>query len=157
MTVDLCRQRAGISATLIESWMERKLGDLRCQLPLHPVTEMRAYGKARAWRVSRHPYFFIGSVNDTSQLPPCPKLEPIQQLNYLSLIVSGFHEPVNLMSSSFADVFVFHNQKQHVRSKSLENFVSSVTQKSVDQSCTTCLNLPYYEINDKQDKFKQCV
>jgi len=35
---------------------------------------------------------------------------PIQQLGYLSLIVSGFHEGVNLISFSLAEVFVFHGQ-----------------------------------------------
>ena len=34
----------------------------------------------------------------------------LQPLGYLSLIVSGFHEGVNLISFSLAEVFVFHKQ-----------------------------------------------
>ena len=46
----------------------------------------------------------------TNQLPADGGLVPIQQLGYLSLIVSGFHEGVNLISFSLAEVFVFHKQ-----------------------------------------------
>ena len=35
---------------------------------------------------------------------------PIQQLGCLRLIVSGFHEGVNLLSFSLAEVFVGHKQ-----------------------------------------------
>jgi hypothetical protein len=60
----------------------------------------------------------------------------------LSLIVSSFHEGVNLISFSLAEVFVFHKQLRHARSRSLECCTSSATQPSVNQSYTTCLNSP---------------
>ena len=44
------------------------------------------------------------------KLPADGGLVPIQQLGDLSLIVSGFHEGVNLISFSLAEVFVFHKQ-----------------------------------------------
>ena len=37
-------------------------------------------------------------------------LVPIQQLGYLRLVVSGFHEGVYLVSFSLAEMFVFHKQ-----------------------------------------------
>jgi hypothetical protein len=60
----------------------------------------------------------------------------------LSLIVSGFHEGVNLISFSLAEVFVFHKQKRHARSRSLKCYTSSATQPSVNQSCASFLNPP---------------
>ena len=45
-----------------------------------------------------------------TQLPADAGLMPIQQLGYLRLIVSGFHEDVNLMSFSLAEVFVGHKR-----------------------------------------------
>ena len=80
----------------------------------------------------------------TNQLPANGGLVPIQQLSYLSLIVSGFHEGVNLISFSLAEVFVFHKQQRHARSRSLECYTSSATQPSVNQSCTSCLNPPKF-------------
>jgi len=46
----------------------------------------------------------------TNQLPADGGLVLIQQLGYLRLVVSGFHEGVNLISFSLAKVFVFHKQ-----------------------------------------------
>jgi hypothetical protein len=51
------------------------------------------------------------------QLPADGGLVPIQQLRYLSLIVSSFHEGVNLISFSMAEVFVFHKQLRLPRKK----------------------------------------
>jgi hypothetical protein len=59
------------------------------------------------------------------------------------LIVSSFHEGINLISFSLAEVFVFYKQQRHARSRSLECYTSSATQPSVNQSCTSCLNSPY--------------
>ena len=55
----------------------------------------------------------------TNQLPADGGLVPIQQLGNLSLIVSGFHEYVNLISFSLAEVFVFHKQQRHARQEAL--------------------------------------
>ena len=44
------------------------------------------------------------------QLPANVGLVPIEQLGNLRLIVSSFHEGVNLISFSLAEVFVFHKQ-----------------------------------------------
>ena len=43
----------------------------------------------------------------------------LQQLGYLSLIVSSFYEFVNLISFSLAEVFVFHKQLRQLSQKDL--------------------------------------
>jgi len=67
----------------------------------------------------------------TNQLPANGGLVAIQQLGYLSLIVSSFHEGVNLISFNLAEVVVFHKQQQHARSRSIEYYTSSATQPSL--------------------------
>jgi hypothetical protein len=44
----------------------------------------------------------------TAQLPTDGGLVMVQHLGYLKLIVSGFHESVNLISFSLAEMFVGH-------------------------------------------------
>ena len=44
------------------------------------------------------------------ELPADGGLVPVKQQGYLRLIVSSFHESVNLISFSLAEVFVFHKQ-----------------------------------------------
>ena len=63
----------------------------------------------------------------TNQLPADGGLVWIQQFGYLNLIVSGFHEYVNLISFSLAEVFVIHKQQRHARSRSLKCNTSSAT------------------------------
>ena len=64
--------------------------------------------------IGRHLTSLLGAVTPrasvAAQLPTDGGLVPVQQLGYLSLIVSGFHEGVNLISFSLAEVFVGHKQ-----------------------------------------------
>jgi hypothetical protein len=46
----------------------------------------------------------------TCQLTTDGELVPVQQFGYFRLFVSGFHNGVNLISFSLAEVFVGHGQ-----------------------------------------------
>ena len=62
----------------------------------------------------RHFASLLGAVTPrasvTAQLPTDGGLASVQHLGYLRLIVSSFHEGVNLISSSLAEMFVGHKQ-----------------------------------------------
>ena len=80
-----------------------------------PYPRLNGWGIATVLRtLCRELTGLFGSIapraSITNQLPADGGLVPIQQLSYLSLIVSGFHEGVNLISFSLAEVFVFHKQ-----------------------------------------------
>ena len=64
--------------------------------------------------ISRHLTSLLGAVTTrasiTAQLPTDGGLVSVQHLGYLRLIVSGFHEGVNLISFNLAEVFVGHKQ-----------------------------------------------
>jgi hypothetical protein len=64
--------------------------------------------------IGRHLTSLLGALapraSVTAQLPTDGGLVPIQQLGDLRLIMSGFHEGVNLISFSLAEVFVGHKQ-----------------------------------------------
>ena len=66
--------------------------------------------------IGRHLSSLLGAVTQrasiATQLPADGGLVPIQQLGDLRLIVSGFHEGVNLISFSLAELFVIHKQLQ---------------------------------------------
>jgi hypothetical protein len=60
----------------------------------------------------RHNSTFMNGTNDgvTAQLPTDGGLVLIQHLGHMILIVSVFHEDVNLIAFGFAEVFVGHKQ-----------------------------------------------
>ncbi len=64
--------------------------------------------------ISRNLVSLLGSITPrasiTAQLPTDGGLVPIQQLGDLRLIVSGFHEGLNLIFFSLAEMFVGHGQ-----------------------------------------------
>ena len=90
-------------------------------LNLQQSTGLFAYPRCNGRRIAtvlrsigRHLASLLGPVTTratvAAQLPADGGLVPIQQVGYLSLIVSGFHEGVNLISFSLAEVFVGHKQ-----------------------------------------------
>ncbi len=64
--------------------------------------------------IGRHLASLLGAVtpraSDAAQLTTDGRFVSIQQIGDLSLIVSGFHKGVNLISLSLAEVFVGHKQ-----------------------------------------------
>jgi len=94
---------------------------LRTPLHAHQRTGFFPYPRLYGWGIAtvlrtlyRELTGLFGAIaprtSITNQLPADGGLVPIQQLGYLSLLVSGFHEGLNLISFSLAEVFVFHNQ-----------------------------------------------
>ena len=74
------------------------------QAPLSVTAVLRLIG--------RHLASLLWSVNPRArisvQFPTDGELVPIKHIGYLRFIVSGFHEGVNLISFSLAEVFVGH-------------------------------------------------
>ena len=94
---------------------------LRTPLHAHQRTSFFPYPRLNGWGIAtvlrtlcRELTGLFGAIaprtSITNQLPANGGLVPIQKLGYLSLIVSSFHEGVNLISFSLAEVFVFHKQ-----------------------------------------------
>ena len=83
------------------------------RLVIHPSWH-RVGGTAVLLSSSRHLTSLLGAViaraSITAQLTTDGGLVSVQHLGYLRLIVSGFHERVNLISFSLAEVFVGHRQ-----------------------------------------------
>ncbi len=83
------------------------------RLVIHPC--WHRIGVATVLRsIGRHLASLLGPITQrasvTAQLPTDGGLASVQHLGYLRLIVSGFHEGVNLISFSLAEVFVGHKQ-----------------------------------------------
>ena len=111
---------------------------LRTPLHAHQRTGLFPYPRLNGWGIAtvlrtlcQELTGLFGSISPrisiTNQLPAGGGLVPIQQHGYLSLIVSAFHEYVNLISFSLAEVFVFQKQQRQARSRSLECYTSSAT------------------------------
>ena len=64
------------------------------------------------WPISHGPAWVENSESQymTCQLTTDGELVPVQQFGYFRLFVSGFHNGVNLISFSLAEVFVGHGQ-----------------------------------------------
>ena len=100
---------------------------LHAQQGIHLIFHPRRYrvGVATVLRsIGRHLASLFGSIPTratvAAQFSADGGLVSIQQFGYLRLIVSSFHKGVNLISFSLAEVFVFHKQQRHARSRSLE-------------------------------------
>jgi hypothetical protein len=109
---------------LINSFMAD--GQLRGNLfgtPLHAQQGINFIFHPRRYRVGvtavlrsigRHLASLLGSIAQrtsvAAQIPTDGGLVSVQYLGYLRMIVSGFHEGVNLISFSLAEVFVGHGQ-----------------------------------------------
>ena len=97
-------------------------GDLlRASLQTQQSTGFFPYPQLNGWGIATVLYTLcreltglFGSIaprtSITNQFPANGGLVPIEQLGNLRLIVSNFHDGVNLISFSLAEVFVFHKQ-----------------------------------------------
>ena len=121
-------KNSALSLVRINMLIQRLMADgqsccnlLRTPLHAHQRTGFFPYPRINGWGIAtvlrtlcRELTGLFGSIaprtSITNQLPADGGLAPIQQLGYLRLIVSGFHEGLNLISFSLAEVFVFHKQ-----------------------------------------------
>ena len=100
----LRRSGCGLTTMTTQTWPWAGSHPGSGRLWLRNVSTSATFAKGEYYRS------IAARTSITNQLPADGGLVPIQQIGYLRLIVSGFHEGVNLMSFSLPEMFVFHKQ-----------------------------------------------